>query len=153
MRCRDEELRSLGALINSGQIEQLGKHMLAMWPPNAEWDREDVDFLTTLLRGNKNLFGEKAIPIYRAYAERLKSHTDNMVWLRTLPNRSEIVEMYEGMDAAIAWMEALRPQIMAPNDGIVDLIVGRILRAKGSLIDARRHLLSAVEHIAILYEL
>ncbi len=145
----EEEFRSLGVLIENGQIEQLGQRLLVLWPPNAEWDHEDVQFLAGLLPALKEYFGEKADPIYYAYAERLKSHHDNREWLKTLLIRSEVVKRYEGSDATIAWLEALRPQmtsglsVRSPDDGYIDLLVGHMLREKGMLTDAREHLLRA----------
>lgn len=147
MRCGTEELRALGELIDSGQAERLGAYMWLLWPPDSPWDREDVEVLTMLLRSNKRRFGDdRAHPIYLTYAERLKSHTDDFSWLLTLPLRSEIVELYEGPDLAVAWLEALRPRIMPPDVGIVDLLVGRILMEKGAFGDARRLLMSALEY-------
>jgi tetratricopeptide (TPR) repeat protein len=96
------------------------------------------------LRGSNRLHGEKARTIYRPFAERLKTHSDDLSWIMTLPVRAEIVNAYEGPERAEAWLQELARRMAPPDDGIVSLLLGRIHMAQGQLPSARKHLSQAV---------
>lgn len=144
MRGSEEDLQALGPLIMEGRLDEAQNIMLQLWPPEVPWDRADVEILTTTFRGLNRLHGERAKPIYRSFAERLKSHNEDLSWIMILPARAEIVEAYEGPDRAVAWLQDLAQRIPPPDDGIVDLLLGRILMAKGEASSARKHLSQAV---------
>ena len=62
----------------------------------------------------------------------------------TLPLRAETVEAYEGPDRAVAWLHDLAQRIPPPDDGIVELLLGRIFMAQEQFSAARKHLSQAV---------
>lgn len=145
MRCSPEELRTLGPLLMSGSAEKLRSRMCKIWPPDTPWDDEDIKFVTLLLRTFKSAHPGKADPLYIPFAGRIKNDTGEPRWLRTLFLRAEVIKVYEGYDKAIAWLQEMAQRILPPDDGVVHLVMGKLMLSQGELVTARDELRRAVE--------
>ena len=143
MRGSPDQLRQLGPLIISGRLEDLQAHMISIWPPDSYMSDEDVGYVTMLLRGVRNLHGEKGRSVYMVFSEKLKAPGERE-WLRTLALRAETVLAYDGFPKTLEWLESLREQTLPPDDGVVSLVIGKLYFSEGNYAVARDHLLRSV---------
>jgi tetratricopeptide (TPR) repeat protein len=145
MRASEKDLQQVGPLLEEGKLEELRGLVRALWPPDASWDSGDVELLATFLLAAWGRFGESALPLYEPYAKRLRSAKAEFPWLFSFPLRAEVITQYEGFDRAMEWLREAAGVIPPPSDGVVDLVQGRLLRARGEHAAARAHLGRAVQ--------
>jgi hypothetical protein len=118
--------------------------MLETWPPDVFWPEKDLGLLATLLHELKREHPREARRIYKDFEGRLKSHSNEQRWLRTLLLRAQTVKDYEGYEAAIRWLRASITEIAPPQDGAAHLVIGTILIDEGLAGEAREELSKAV---------
>ena len=139
-----EELRSIGPLLAEGRLEELLSLVLKLWPPDALWDGQDVEYLTMLLHVLSQRHPSRTAPLYAPYTERLKRHGDDIWWLQTLSMRARVVADFEGEEAAMAWLNELSNQITPPNNGLAHVLVARLLLDRGRADEAVKELRRAL---------
>lgn len=138
-----ETLDELYPLVVGGAFDDLRERMLALWPPDTISNPDDVQLLTIVLGAVHREHGAAALPVYTAFAERLKTAGDRR-WLQTLALRARIVDAYEALENAANWLRKLAEQTAPPDDGYVSLVLGRLFMAHGEPAAARPHLSRAV---------
>ena len=138
-----EALDELYPLVVGGAVDQLRERMLVLWPPEMGLDLDDVQLLTKFLLAVHREHGVAALPVYSAFAERLKSAGDRG-WLQTLAGRAKVVDAYEGFERVKQWLRQLAAQTAPPDDGAVFLMLGRVLMTHDEPAAARSHLSRAV---------
>ena len=108
------------------------------------WSPDEIGTLTILFRGLFNKLGIQTSSIYSSYEKIMKDPDASIPVLRTLSVRCQIVELYEGLDGALAFLTTLSDRVPAPDDGILFLTRGKMHLERGNLDSARKQLFIAV---------
>jgi tetratricopeptide (TPR) repeat protein len=141
----DDKIGILQSLVEDGRLTEVLEQMRELWPPDQPLSEEDLLLVGMFLRASRDMHGERAWPLYRAYETGIKNVGSDFPSLRSLWVRAPIVETYEGPKPAIEWLQQLQKGIAPPDDGIADLLIGRILLQTGDAAAARPHLRQALQ--------